>query len=82
MDCLDLWVSPPLTPLSLVVIINDVPGAAVAPEMEGSQARRTHPPHSSTSYLVDGGGPGPLIAQSRYLKSPLLLPLLDPTPGV
>ena len=73
---LDSWESPPPTPPALASVANYIPGAAAAPSVEGSQAGGRHPPHRSALYLVSGGIPGPLVVQSRVLKSPLFLLLL------
>ena len=37
---------------------------------------RIHPPYVTASSLVGGGFPGPLVAQTSSLKSPLILLLL------
>ena len=60
----------------LVVIADDVSGAAAAPAAEGYQTGRRNPLHGAVLYLVSDGSPGPLVAQKRSLKIPLLL-LLD-----
>ena len=59
-DFSDLWESPLPTPLELVIFVDDVPGVAAAPAMEGLQEGRRHPPHGAASSLVGSGGPGTL----------------------
>ena len=71
--------------LVIVVVANDLPGAATTLAVEGSQTVRRHPLHVNLSSLVDGGVPRPLVVQSRSLKILILLLLLldypiSPTP--
>ena len=78
--CSYLWVPTSFPPLALIVISDDVPGAADSPVAERLQEGRIHPPHGAALSVFGVGGNGPLYAHIRILNSLFLLPhpiLLD-----
>ena len=63
--------------MALVIVANDIPSAGAALPVERLRTGRIYPLNGSLLSLVGSGGPGPLVAQRRDLKSLLLLILLN-----
>ena len=68
--------SPPPPHTALVVIADDVTGAAATLVTEGSWAGGRHPLHGAVLFLIGDGVDGTLAAWIRAIKSSLLLLLL------